>query len=98
MHLLCYIAHLRIWTRALVRNEALTSLCLSLVPEGYITAAQHGFDVATAERFLKWFRSAFQRAQKDYIAKDGFCSSQVPTTFFCIIFSFYQNEPPINLG
>ncbi|VDN25578.1 unnamed protein product [Gongylonema pulchrum] len=53
MHLLCYIAHLQIWTRALVRNEALMSLCLSLIPEGYITAAQHGLDIATAERFLK---------------------------------------------
>ncbi|VDN25195.1 unnamed protein product [Gongylonema pulchrum] len=92
MHLLCYIAHLQIWTRALVRNEALMSLCLSLIPEGYITAAQHGLEVATAERFLKWFRSAFQQAQKDYIAKDGFCDAQVERLEELIGDRVYEND------
>lgn len=77
MHLLCYIAHLRIWTRALIQHETLTSLCLSLIPEGYITAAKHEFDVAIAERFMKWFRSAFQFTEKKFISKNGLCNSQV---------------------
>ncbi|VDO56348.1 unnamed protein product [Onchocerca flexuosa] len=77
MHLLCYIAHLRIWTRALIQHETLTSLCLSLIPEGYITAAKHGFDVAVAERFMKWFRSAFQFTKRKYISTNGFCNSQI---------------------
>ncbi|KAM3727166.1 putative DNA repair protein [Dirofilaria immitis] len=77
MHLLCYIAHLRIWTRALIRHEALTSLCLSLIPEGYITAAKHEFDVAVAERFMKWFRSAFRLTERKYISRNGFCDSQI---------------------
>ncbi|MCP9266522.1 DNA repair protein complementing XP-C cells-like protein [Dirofilaria immitis] len=75
MHLLCYIAHLRIWTRALIRHEALTSLCLSLIPEGYITAAKHEFDVAVAERFMKWFRSAFrltERKLEDLVANRAY--------------------------
>ncbi|EJD74033.1 DNA repair protein Rad4 containing protein [Loa loa] len=77
MHLLCYIAHLRMWTRALIRHEVLTSLCLSLIPEGYITAAKHEFDVAIVERFLKWFRSAFQLTERKYVARNGFCDSQM---------------------
>uniref|UniRef100_A0A8R1XPM6 Fe2OG dioxygenase domain-containing protein n=1 Tax=Onchocerca volvulus TaxID=6282 RepID=A0A8R1XPM6_ONCVO len=77
MHLLCYIAHLRIWTRALIQHETLTSLCLSLIPEGYITAAKHEFDVAIAERFMKWFRSAFQFTEKKFISKNGLCNSQI---------------------
>ncbi|EJW80776.1 DNA repair protein Rad4 containing protein [Wuchereria bancrofti] len=77
MHLLCYIAHLRTWARALTRHEALTSLCLSLIPEGYITAAKHEFDVAIAERFMKWFRSMFQVTKRKYISRDGFCDSQI---------------------
>ncbi|KAL3993549.1 Rad4 transglutaminase-like domain family protein [Acanthocheilonema viteae] len=77
IHLLCYIAHLRMWTRALIRHEALTSLCLSLIPEGYITAAKHEFDVAVAERFMKWFRSTFQLIKGKHISKNGFCDFQM---------------------
>lgn len=75
MHILCYIAHLRISIRALIRHETLKSLCLSLIPEGYIIASKHEFDVAIAERFMKWFRSAFQLTEKKYIS--SFCDSQV---------------------
>lgn len=77
MHLLCYIAHLRVWVRTLTRHEVLASLCLSLIPEGYVAAAELAFDVPTAERFLKWFRSAFEVAKENYFAKNGLCSSQV---------------------
>uniref|UniRef100_A0A915PHM1 DNA sliding clamp PCNA n=1 Tax=Setaria digitata TaxID=48799 RepID=A0A915PHM1_9BILA len=77
MHLLCYITHLRMWTRALVRDEMLKSLCLSLIPEGYVTAAKHEFEVAIAERFLKWFRSTFQLTSKNYISENGSCDSQI---------------------
>uniref|UniRef100_A0A0R3RVZ3 Fe2OG dioxygenase domain-containing protein n=1 Tax=Elaeophora elaphi TaxID=1147741 RepID=A0A0R3RVZ3_9BILA len=77
MHLLCYIAHLRVWAHSLIRHETLTSLCLSLIPEGYITAAKHEFDVAIAERFMKWFRSVFQLAKRKYVSRNGFCDSQI---------------------
>lgn len=84
MHLLCYIAHLRTWTHALIRHEALTSLCLSLIPEGYITAAKHEFDVAIAERFMKWFRSTFQLTERKCISRNGSCDSQV-MLFICTL-------------
>ncbi|CAG9531860.1 unnamed protein product [Cercopithifilaria johnstoni] len=77
MHLLCYIAHLRTWARALIRYQPLTSLCLSLIPEGYIASAKHEFDVAIAERFMKWFRSTFQFTTRKHIFRNGFCDSQI---------------------
>lgn len=82
MHLLCYVAHLRMWMRTLVRHTTLTSLCLSLIPEGYITAAKHEFDVAIAERFMKWFRSAFQLTKRKHIPRNGFCNSQVSINIY----------------
>lgn len=84
MHLLCYIAHLRIWARTLTRNEDLLSLCLSLIPMEQMAAAHHRFDIPTAEKFLHWFGLVFQPAKKEYIAKNGFCYAQVLFSYFLL--------------
>ncbi|VDK69697.1 unnamed protein product [Litomosoides sigmodontis] len=77
MHLLCYIAHLRTLTRTLIQHETLISLCLSLIPEGYITAAKHEFDVAIAERFMKWFRSTFRFTKAKHASRNCVYDSQM---------------------
>lgn len=81
MHLLCYIAHLRFWIQSLIRNEILTPLCLSLIPEGYVIAAQTNFSEDIAEKFFKWFRSAFSPSTKKYIPRNSSCEAQVPKIF-----------------
>ncbi|VDN02655.1 unnamed protein product [Thelazia callipaeda] len=96
MHLLCYIAHLRVWIRALVRDEALASLCLSLIPEGYLAAAKHTFDVATAERFLKWFRSAFQRTYQSYVPKTDYWDYHVRRLKKLIEERVYENDKDLS--
>ncbi|MFH4975422.1 hypothetical protein AB6A40_002131 [Gnathostoma spinigerum] len=64
VHLLCYLAHLRSLVQSLVYAEALPSMCLSLIPDGYVSSAQYKFDMSLAERFLSWFSSAFVVSNK----------------------------------
>lgn len=77
MHILCYIAHLKFWARALVRSEFLKPLCFSLIPDGYVTAAEHIFDTLLVERFIKWLTSAFTPSTVTYPINKGGASAQV---------------------
>ncbi|KHN86427.1 DNA repair protein complementing XP-C cells -like protein [Toxocara canis] len=95
MHLLCYIAHLRQWMRCLVRSEYLSAQCLSLIPVGYVSAAELTFDVALAERFLKWFKSAFTPAKKFYEARSGFSDAQAERLGRLISEKVYETDKDI---
>ncbi|VDO41182.1 unnamed protein product, partial [Brugia timori] len=64
MHLLCYIAHLRIWVKTLLREQHLVSLCLSVIPEQLFSAACPNFNITVAENFLHWFKTTYQSAEK----------------------------------
>lgn len=77
MHLLCYIAHLRMWIRTLLREQDLVSLCLSVIPGQLISAACSDFNIALANKFFHWFKTAYQPAKKIYMAKGDSSDAQV---------------------
>lgn len=77
MHLLCYIAHLRMWMLTLLHEQDLVSICLSVIPEQFVSAACSGFDIAIAEKFLHWFKITYQPTEKICVAKGDFSGVQV---------------------
>ncbi|VDK19133.1 unnamed protein product [Anisakis simplex] len=94
--MLCYIAHLRVWMRSLVRSEFLSAQCLSLIPEGYVQSAQLSFDTASVERFMKWFHSAFVRKDLTiYLTRSGFCDAQVERLGMLISDKVYETPKDI---
>ncbi|VDO32528.1 unnamed protein product [Onchocerca flexuosa] len=92
MHLLCYIAHLRIWMRILLREQYLVSICLSVIPEQLISAACPDFNIAVAEKFLHWFKTTYQPAKKIYMAKDNFGDAQRHRLEELIAEQVYEND------
>lgn len=97
VHLLCYIAHLRFWVRILVRSEFLKPLCFSLIPDGYITAALHCFDVSLAERFLKWLTSAFTISKVMYSGAERSSSAKVDRLEKLINDKVYEDDKDLAL-
>ncbi|VBB30790.1 unnamed protein product [Acanthocheilonema viteae] len=91
MHLLCYIAHLRMWMRILLREQDLISLCLSVIPEPLLTACSD-FNTAVAEKFLQWFKATYQPAKKIYVAKDNFSDAQLHRLKELIAGKFYETD------
>uniref|UniRef100_A0A8R1XLP2 Rad4 beta-hairpin domain-containing protein n=1 Tax=Onchocerca volvulus TaxID=6282 RepID=A0A8R1XLP2_ONCVO len=92
MHLLCYIAHLRIWMRILLREQYLASICLSMIPKQLISAACPNFSIAIAEKFLHWFKTAYQPAKKVYMAKVDFSDAQLYRLEELIAEQVYEND------
>uniref|UniRef100_A0A915Q2V2 Rad4 beta-hairpin domain-containing protein n=1 Tax=Setaria digitata TaxID=48799 RepID=A0A915Q2V2_9BILA len=92
MHLLCYIAHLRIWTRILLHKEQLLSMSLSVIPKELVSAACHDFDNTAAEEFLQWFRATYQPAKKVYRAKNNSSDAQVNRLEELIAGQVYEND------
>ncbi|CAG9536469.1 unnamed protein product [Cercopithifilaria johnstoni] len=92
MHLLCYIAHLRMWVCTLLREQDLVSMCLSVIPEQLVVAACSDFNIAVAERFLHWFKTTYQLAGKIYVAKDGFSDAQFHRLKELIAGQFYETD------
>uniref|UniRef100_A0A0R3S1Y3 BHD_3 domain-containing protein n=1 Tax=Elaeophora elaphi TaxID=1147741 RepID=A0A0R3S1Y3_9BILA len=68
-------------------HKDLVSMCFSVIPEQFISAAYSHFDIATAERFLHWFKAAYQQAEKFCVAKGAFNDTQVG-----LIFQFHRLE------
>ncbi|KAM3719841.1 putative DNA repair protein [Dirofilaria immitis] len=92
MHLLCYVAHLRMWTRILLHEQYLISLCLSLIPEKLFSTACPNFDITIAEKFLHWFKTAYQPAKTVYVAKGDFSDAQLHRLEDLIAEQVYEND------
>ncbi|VIO93276.1 DNA repair protein Rad4 containing protein [Brugia malayi] len=92
MHLLCYIAHLRIWVKTLLREQHLVSLCLSVIPEQLFSAACPNFNITVAENFLHWFKTTYQSAEKVCVAKGDFTNAQLHRLEELIAGQFYETD------
>lgn len=78
MHLLCYIAHIRHWVRAMVLDTTLKALVFSMMPSSILAnAKKKGFGAAGAERVLRWFRSVFSFSNHPVIATSSFFPTEL---------------------
>ncbi|EFO26866.2 DNA repair protein Rad4 containing protein [Loa loa] len=92
MHLLCYIAHLRMWIHTLLCDQYLASVCLSMIPEQLVAAARPDFNITVAEKFVHWFKTAYQPAKKVYMVKGDFSAAQLHRLEELIAGQFYESD------